>query len=96
MSTYGYSVLALLYTCFLLIAVTEKRGPIRAIARNRLLQRMGLVAYGIYMFHQGFSGLAHGLLLQQSPQINRWIDVIVTLGALILTLAAAYLSWGVL
>ncbi|MFL5804308.1 MAG: acyltransferase family protein [Roseiflexaceae bacterium] len=93
MSAYGYSVLALLYSCFLLIAVTEQHGPISAIARNSLLQSMGLIAYGIYMFHQGFSGLVHGILLKQSPQIRGGLDLMVTLGALFLTLIAAYVSW---
>jgi peptidoglycan/LPS O-acetylase OafA/YrhL len=93
MRPYGYSVLALFYSCFLLIAVTEERGILSAIARIRWLRGLGAISYGIYMIHIAVIGAMHGLLLKQSPQINSWRDAVVTLAALLCTLAIAILSW---
>jgi peptidoglycan/LPS O-acetylase OafA/YrhL len=94
MISFGYSWLALLYTFFLLIAVTEKRGIIRNIATIPLLGRLGMVAYGVYLFHQGMMGLTHGLILHQWPKIQGFQDLMVSLLAFVLTLALAYLSWN--
>jgi peptidoglycan/LPS O-acetylase OafA/YrhL len=93
MVSIGYTWLALLYACFLLIAVTEKRGIIRTIATNSLLGRLGMIAYGVYLFHQGMIGLTHGLILHQTPRIQGFQDIVVTLLALVITLALASLSW---
>jgi peptidoglycan/LPS O-acetylase OafA/YrhL len=89
----GYTWLAFLYSCFLLIAVTEKRGIIRTIATNSLLRRLGIIAYGVYLFHQGILGLTHGLILHQASRIQGTQDLMVTLLALMLTLVLANLSW---
>jgi len=90
----GYTWLALLYSCLLLITVTEKRGIIKAIAMNSLLRRLGITSYGTYLFHSGMLGLTHGLILHQRPQIHNVQDLMITIFALILTLALANLSWN--
>jgi peptidoglycan/LPS O-acetylase OafA/YrhL len=46
----GYSVLALFYTCCLLITLTS-RGPVRAILQNRALAQLGILSYCLYMIH---------------------------------------------
>lgn len=94
MTFYGYSLLALLYTCLLLIAVTERRGIISAITRNGLLRKLGTLAYGIYIFHQGMSGLCHALILRQTPRMQVPADALAMLCALLLTIALASLSWN--
>ena len=64
------------------------------IARNKVLGKLGAVAYGIYIFHQAISGLLHAALLKQTiPKISGMADVAVTCAALALTLAISYLSW---
>jgi peptidoglycan/LPS O-acetylase OafA/YrhL len=93
MSFWGYSLLALFYSCLLLIAITEKRGVISYISRNILLRKLGLLAYGVYILHQGVSGLCHALLRNQTPQINTPADILVTLFALAVTISIAYASW---
>jgi peptidoglycan/LPS O-acetylase OafA/YrhL len=93
MNFYGYSLMAVLYSCFLLIAITERRGLVTMIVRNGLMVRLGVLAYGVYLFHQPIHGLTYELLLKRSPQIYGWADVIVTATALLITLIIAKLSW---
>ncbi len=90
----GFSQIALLYTCFLLLALVEQRGPIASFTRNRFLRNLGLVAYGVYLFHQAINGLVHGLVLNQSPQFKTELDFFVTLIALSITILLALASWN--
>jgi peptidoglycan/LPS O-acetylase OafA/YrhL len=92
----GLSSLACIYTLLTLIAVTEERGPLTRLLRLTALQGLGKIAYGIYMFHQGVLGLAHGLFLNQPPQLRTLTDLAVTTLALLGTLALAGLSWSYL
>lgn len=88
-----YSFLAGMYSTFLLIAISEKRGVVSWIARRRWLARMGTIAYGTYIFHQGMLGLVHHFFLGQMPQIRGIPDLLATCGALAATLGFAVLSW---
>jgi len=89
----GYTWLALFYSCVLLIVVTEKNGILKMIATNFLLRRLGIIAYGVYIFHVGVLGLTHWLVLHQNPEMQNIQDVAVTVLALITTLTLATLSW---
>ncbi len=50
MVTYGYSVLAVFYTCCLLIALTSN-GWVRRVLSNRWLTKLGGIAYCTYLLH---------------------------------------------
>jgi peptidoglycan/LPS O-acetylase OafA/YrhL len=91
--TYGYTLLALFYTTFLLLAVTAAQSWPARVARLPFLRQLGFITYGVYLFHQGINGLFHGLILRQLPQLYRPVDFGVTLLALATTVALAYLSW---
>ncbi|MBI5029627.1 MAG: acyltransferase [Chloroflexi bacterium] len=93
MNTYGYSLLALLYACFLLIAITEQRGLVSKLTQNPLLRQLGILAYGIYLFHDPVNRLAHAMLLNQTPHLQTVADILVTLLSFTITLALAYFSW---
>jgi peptidoglycan/LPS O-acetylase OafA/YrhL len=90
---YGYTWLALFYTAFLLLAITAAHSLPARLARLPFLRQLGIITYAVYLFHQGINGLLHGLLLQQSPRLTNPSDFLVTLLALLVTLAAAYISW---
>ena len=92
-SPYLPSVLAVLYTAFLLLAVTEQRGPVTWLVRQRWLRGLGILAYGVYLIHQAVNGLSHGIILSRSPEIGSWSGLAVTLLALGITLGVAALSW---
>jgi peptidoglycan/LPS O-acetylase OafA/YrhL len=94
-ATYGYLLLGLLFTCILLIAVTEKRGIVSFVTRNRLLGKIGVIAYGVYLLHVPVQGLLVWFLLGEAPfsPVDTTPEVLVTFGALLLTLGIATISW---
>ena len=91
--SFGYTWLAFLYACLLLIVITAKKGLIAGIMRLRLLRYFGIIAYGIYLIHFPINFLAHGLILGKEPQIKSPLDAVVTLVAFLTTLLMATLSW---
>jgi peptidoglycan/LPS O-acetylase OafA/YrhL len=90
---YFASVLAVFYTCFLLLAVTERRGPVSGLVRLPWLRGLGILAYGVYLIHQVVNGLAHGLILNRFPAFGTALEIAVTLGAAAATIALALFSW---
>jgi peptidoglycan/LPS O-acetylase OafA/YrhL len=92
-SPYLGSGLAVLYTVFLLLAVSERRGPVSWLVRRRWLRGLGILAYGVYLIHQAVNGLAHGVILGRLPAFGSLPAIAVTLAAAAVTLAMAALSW---
>jgi peptidoglycan/LPS O-acetylase OafA/YrhL len=90
--TFGYTVLSLLYTCVVLIAVTERRGLLTSVARNNLLGKIGVISFGLYLLHLPVAGLFWFLLGGESSEgLTRYL---ITLGAWLLPFALATVSWA--
>jgi peptidoglycan/LPS O-acetylase OafA/YrhL len=51
METFGLTLLAFTYACFLLIVAVETRGPIAWVTSLAPLRRFGVLAYCIYLIH---------------------------------------------
>jgi peptidoglycan/LPS O-acetylase OafA/YrhL len=94
MTTYGYSIFACLYACVLLIAITEKRGIVSGITRFKALRSLGIIAFGVYLWHQVISGIIHALFLRQAPQMHNWLEGSISIIAILLTLIVAQVSWS--
>jgi peptidoglycan/LPS O-acetylase OafA/YrhL len=94
MTIWGYSWLALLYTCCLLIVVSSTTGIWHSILCNRRLMRLGTLAYCTYLLHYPLIQAGHrvfGKLLPSQPNAG-WL--IGSLFAVALTLVLATLSWN--
>lgn len=93
LNLFGFTWLALFYACLILLAITTSRGIISSITSNPFLRYLGKLAYGVYLFHEGINHLAHALLLNQEPHLSTLADLVVTIGALALTITLAVISW---
>jgi peptidoglycan/LPS O-acetylase OafA/YrhL len=54
-----YSLLAAFYASVLLIAITAEDWFVRTLFCNKLLMKLGLIAYGTYLIHRSTLQLAH-------------------------------------
>lgn len=94
--TYGFTLLAVLFTCAVLIAVTERRGPVSGVARNPLLRKLGIIGYGTYLFQLPVQGGVSWVMvggafehLESSVPLRLTVEVV----SLAMTLFLATLSW---
>ncbi len=90
---YYYLWLDLFYVCLVLLAITERKGIISNIMRFPPLRNVGIMAYGIYLFHAAINGLLHGLILGRGYYLGRLSDWVMTFVALFATLLFAFISW---
>lgn len=88
-----WSVVAVLHTALLLIAVTERRGPVSWLFRLPWLRYLGLLAYGVYLIHQAVNAVAHAAILGGRPGLGSMAEVAVTFAAFAATVGLAALSW---
>lgn len=88
-----YSWLAALYGALILLVLVAPSSWLARILSTPLLTRIGLVSYGIYMYHQVINGLLHGLVRGAAPSLGSWDAALVTLGSVLVTGAVSVLSW---
>jgi peptidoglycan/LPS O-acetylase OafA/YrhL len=93
MVSYGYSWFALLYTCFLILALTQPKGKLSRMARVAPLRTLGILAYGVFLFHDGINGVIFGLFLDHPPVLISRETILATLLSSVVTILLAHLSW---
>jgi peptidoglycan/LPS O-acetylase OafA/YrhL len=91
--SFGYTWLALMYACILMLAVVPKGGLVKSIAALFPLRMLGILAYGLYLFHQAVNGVVHGLFRNQVPSFRTPLDALAAVIAFVLTFSLAHLSW---
>lgn len=91
--TAGYSVLAIFYTCILLLALSQTDSLLVRLLENRVLQYVGGISYCVYIIHLTINQWAHHLLLRSDPEIYDLRGVGVTLLSVLITWGVAATSW---
>jgi peptidoglycan/LPS O-acetylase OafA/YrhL len=91
--SYVYSWLTLLYTLFILIPLIDQNSFISSMLRNRILKQIGILSFGIYLYHQLITGILHQIILKQTPRISTVTDLSITFLSFILTIIIAHLSY---
>jgi len=87
------SYFAVFYALIIVIIAIDKRTLLHHILENIYLQRIGVISYGIYMYHMLILGLCHYLILKSSPQINSISSLLVTIFSLVLSVLVAFISY---
>ena len=74
--------------------MTEKRGIVKKNAMSSLLRRLGIIAYGVHIFHIGILKLSNWLILRHHcAEVYNVQDLVLTIFVLGVALALANLSW---
>jgi peptidoglycan/LPS O-acetylase OafA/YrhL len=89
----GYTWLAFFYGCLLVVVLSQTQGWVAGVMRWRMLRRLGVVSYCVYIVHDTLNQLLHRIVLHAPPQIYNVKGVGVSLLALAVTLGVASLSW---
>lgn len=88
----GYTILAVFYACFLLIAVTETSGPVSALTKLVPLRRLGILAYFLFLMHVLIPQVifrAMGRSFEQTA-LGDWLLLLASAGVVV---ALAEVSW---
>jgi peptidoglycan/LPS O-acetylase OafA/YrhL len=93
MAKVGFTWMALTYATFLVYALTCPSSRLSRALRFKWLGWLGAVAYGVYLLHQPIQGLLFGYFGGGTPVIDGGYTLLLTLAALILTVAIARVSW---
>jgi len=88
-----YTLLALAFASWLLIALYDERSLLARSMRLPLLRAIGIVAYGTYLVHNAVNGVFWSALRGHVPYFDRLSDVFLTPIPLIGSLAIAAASW---
>jgi peptidoglycan/LPS O-acetylase OafA/YrhL len=74
----NYTLLALLFVTLVLIAYLESGSRSVWILRWQPLRFLGLISYGLYLYHEAVLGLLHGWLLGAAPSLKTPAGILVT------------------
>jgi peptidoglycan/LPS O-acetylase OafA/YrhL len=91
--TVGLTWIAGFYAVLLLLILVTPGWIEIALFRGRALMKLGILAYAVYIFHQGINGLFHFFIFGSVPAIHSWSTLSVTLLSLITVILLASLSW---
>jgi peptidoglycan/LPS O-acetylase OafA/YrhL len=92
-TTWGYSWVALFYTCCLLITVSSTRGVLHSALCKPWLMRLGTLAYCTYLVHYPLIQTGRRLVYVLLPSHPEFAYVAGALVAVGITLVLATLSW---
>ena len=91
----GFLCLAIFYLSLILLVLADKENWLAKFFSMRWLCGLGLISYGVYIFHQPVSWLLHTLAGNAEPTMLNWRDVGITMAALFVTVSIAAGSWKI-
>jgi len=93
---YIQALLVFFYSMSLVFLLTNTNKFLQSLFSNSIMSFIAKISYMLYLTHQIFSGLLHQLILNQSPQLNNYNDIAVTLLSLIVTIVFCTVSYKLL
>lgn len=94
MISVGYTWMALLYLCVLLLAVTQPRNWLGTAMRWRWLRLLGSIAYGVYLVHLQIAFIVFRVMRRSMDlKLHTRYDAVAMSIAAAITLAVCAISW---
>lgn len=87
------SFLAIMWAIVILRIFTYRSSVFNKIWRNSILAKIGLISYGLYMYHQAINGLIHGWLFQQEPMIKTPEHLLAATAVIAIAIGLATISY---
>ncbi|HID85526.1 MAG TPA: acyltransferase [Anaerolineales bacterium] len=87
---------ALLYATLLAWILSEEQGRLARLLQKAWLRKIGMISYGIYLFHQLVNGLLHAWIFHQPPRFQDLPSIGVTLLAAGVTYGIAWVNYHLL
>jgi len=91
--TIGYDWLDVFYVAALALVLVDQQSWLGNLARLPWLTGLGMISYGLYLFHYTIYDLSMGYLLGHSGPVRSLADLGVALFAIALAIGLATLSW---
>ncbi len=88
-----YAAQAVAYTMLFWLVLTHRGGCLAGFFRWSGFVIVGTFSYGLYLLHVPILGLAHAVVFGNAPNLDTPARVLTTIGAAIVTLLLAWLSW---
>jgi peptidoglycan/LPS O-acetylase OafA/YrhL len=88
-----YLFFAIGYSSFLLLILTQNKSWATSLVRSKLLQKLGILAYGIYIIHMFIYQLLHMAVRGKAPDVNSPIGAAISIASFLLTAIIAHCSW---
>jgi peptidoglycan/LPS O-acetylase OafA/YrhL len=89
----GYTWIALFYGLCILLVVVHPDTIMGTVCRWPFLRWLGLISYGLYMYHQTVNGVFHAVFMEQAPAIRNLRGFGLTLVSAATCLAIASVSF---
>lgn len=84
---------ALVFANFILVVLTNSKNIFAIICRNKILVKVGVISYGMYLYHPVVAGLMHFIFKNQTPRMMNISDLILTVLSFIITIFIAHFSF---
>ena len=84
---------AIFYALLIVVLTIDTNSWLKRFLENKLLQKIGIISYGVYLYHMLIIGLCHYFILHTHPQIISTAGIFVTILSLIISFIVATLSY---
>jgi peptidoglycan/LPS O-acetylase OafA/YrhL len=82
-----------MWALVILRVFTHERSRFNRLWTSSLLAKLGLISYGLYMYHQSINGLMHGLVFNQEPTVSNLPHLLAALAVDAIAIGVAALSY---
>lgn len=85
-----HTLFAVLFSLLILIVLIQPTLPLSRLFETKMMVFFGTISYSLYLFHNLINGVLHQVILNnQKPLLNNMNDLVVSIGALMISILLA-------